>query len=208
MSKGIFVTFEGPDGCGKSTQIQLLFEWLGSIGRDVLLTREPGGTDIGEKIREVIKSVDNFKKICPLAEVMLFEACRAQHVVEKIAPAVAAGNVVLCDRFIDSSSVYQGIGRNIGIDVIDFLNKVAIGKCIPDLTFILDIPAECSLARIARRGGGCDRIEREGVEFFNTVRAGYLNLARTDKRFFVIDGTRSLDGIAQQIRDEFSARFY
>lgn len=207
MRKGIFITFEGPEGCGKSTQIHMLYRWLRETGHDTVLTREPGGTQIGEKIREVIKSVDNFDKICPLAEVMLFEACRAQHVHEKIIPALEMGQVVLCDRFIDSSTVYQGMARNIGVDVIHLLNDVAIGKCMPDLTFVFDISSDISFQRIAMRGDSCDRIEKEGVEFFNKVRAGYLNLARENDRFFVIDGTCSIEDIAGRIRDEFRSRF-
>jgi dTMP kinase len=204
---GHFITFEGIEGCGKSTQIQLLQEWLVSQGRSVILTREPGGTELGEQIRTLLKTGSAAKFFSPKAELLLFEASRAQHVEEKILPAIAQGDDVLCDRFFDSSVVYQGAARKIPDATIAFLNNFATGNLQPDLTIIIDITPKESIARLAARGSEIDRIEREGIDFFKAVRDGYLKMSRNNPRFVVVGGDQNIDDIQNEIRREYRARF-
>jgi dTMP kinase len=204
---GKFITFEGIEGCGKSTQIQLMAEWLTSLGRGVTLTREPGGTVLGERIREFIKTGTSAKFFSPKAELLLFEASRIQHVEEIILPALGCGNDVLCDRFYDSSTVYQGAARRIPWEYVSFLNNFASGGLVPDFTVLIDITPEESVARLAVRGGKIDRIELESMEFFRDVREGYLLLARSDPRFLIIDGCRDIDDIRGEIMEEYRERF-
>ena len=166
---------------------------LQGVGRSVLTTREPGGTEIGEQIRNIL--VHNLKgdEMTPETELLLFAASRAQHVRELIAPNLTKGVIVLCDRFLDSSTVYQGIARNLAADPVAQINRFAVGNAMPDLTFILDVPTKVSLARIKQRASDLpDRMERENIEFYEKVRAGYLLLAKSmPERVVVIDGTQN-----------------
>lgn len=189
---GKLISFEGPEGSGKSTQIAALAKHLQLLGREVLTTREPGGTEIGEQIRGIIVHNSKGDEMCPETEVFLFAAARAQLVRQVIAPALLEGRVVLSDRFLDSSTVYQGIARNLGSDPVQQINRFAVGSVMPDLTIIIDVPTEVSLQRIRLRASDIpDRMERENAEFFAKVREGYLLLAKSmPQRFTVIDGTQ------------------
>jgi dTMP kinase len=182
-SGGCFITFEGPEGAGKSTQIRHLGEWFRGEGRECVLTREPGGTGIGEDLRRILKHHQGMQPIADPAEVLLFAACRAQHVHEVIRPAMARGAVVLCDRFIDSTVAYQGYARGLDLEFIHRLNDFAVGGCRPDLTLLLDISPEESAERTLRRGEALlveDRIEAETREFHRRVRDGFLRIAQDE----------------------------
>jgi dTMP kinase len=200
-STGKLISFEGPEGSGKSTQITKLAKHLQLLGREVITTREPGGTEIGEQIRNIIVHNSKGDEMCPETELFLFSAARAQLVRQVIAPALAAGTYVLTDRFLDSSTVYQGIARNLASDPVQQINHFAVGNVIPDLTIVLDVPTEVSLARIRLRASDVpDRMERENAEFFAKVREGYLLLAKSlPARFHVIDGTQSEAAIEKDI---------
>ena len=198
---GKLVSFEGSEGSGKSTQIALLAKHLQLLGREVVTTREPGGTEIGEQIRNIIVHNSKGDEMCPETELFLFAAARAQLVREVIAPALMQGSIVLSDRFLDSSTVYQGIARNLANDPVQQINQFAVGNVMPDLTLILDVPTEVSLARIRLRASDLpDRMERENAEFFGKVREGYLLLARSmPQRFHVIDGTQPESVIEKEV---------
>ncbi|TAG27920.1 MAG: dTMP kinase [Verrucomicrobia bacterium] len=200
-SSGKLISFEGPEGSGKSTQIGLLARHLQLLGREVITTREPGGTEIGEQIRNIIVHNSRGDEMCAETELFLFSAARAQLVRQVIAPALVAGAVVLTDRFLDSSTVYQGIARNLASDPVQQINHFAVGNVMPDLTIVLDVPTEVSLQRIRLRASDLpDRMERENAEFFAKVRAGYLLLAEgMPERFHVVDGTRSEEAIAREV---------
>jgi dTMP kinase len=204
---GIFITFEGIECCGKSTQAGLLANRLVAKGIDVLPTREPGGTTLGENIRRILCGSSGSGYLSPIAEVLLFEASRAQHVAEKIVPAIDGGKVVICDRFTDSTLAYQGDGRGIDRSSIKFLNDFATQNRLPDLTIFIDIDVGESFRRICERNGIRDRMEGEGEEFFNRVRLGYLQIAAGDSRFVIIQGTGSRDSIGEAIFYEFTKRF-
>ncbi|MDR3144486.1 MAG: dTMP kinase [Puniceicoccales bacterium] len=204
---GIFVTFEGMECCGKSTQLHLLARWLRERGHDAIETREPGGTDIGESIRELLRSGNVSGTFSSRAEILLFEASRAQHMEEKILPAIAAGKIVLCDRFHDSTTVYQGVARAVDADAVSFLNGFASHGRVPDMTILLDIGVRESFRRMDARGAIRDRIESEDENFFQKVRDGYRMLAE-DVRFFTVDGMSSIAEIHGKIRDEFARRFF
>jgi dTMP kinase len=193
----VFVTFEGIDGSGKSTQAQLLAEGLARDGRDVVLTREPGGTELGERIRELLLHAG---EVSPWAEATLFAAARAQLVEAVIAPALARGADVVCDRYLDSSLAYQGIARGLGVDRVLALNMDAIRGLLPDVTFLLLIdPEEAAL----RSGEASDRIEREGGEFLREVDRAYRELGSTlATRIVTLDGSRPADEIAKEVRDK------
>lgn len=201
-SKGFFITFEGPEGAGKSSQVAKLAEYLSDRGKICVTTREPGGTEFAELIRQVVKSYSGIEKVHPETELLLMEAARAQHVREKIMPALEAGNVVICDRFSDSTSAYQGGARNLSMDVIAYLNDFASAERKPDVTFLLDIPPETGFRRISGRDSeGFDRFENEQIEFHHRVRQAFLALAQAEPaRFCVIDGTLDKDIIAEKIR--------
>ncbi|MDR1433358.1 MAG: dTMP kinase [Puniceicoccales bacterium] len=205
---GIFVTFEGIEGCGKSTQLSLLANWLSGSGLEVVVTREPGGTAIGERIRSILQTGDGSSIFSARTEILLFEASRAQHVEEKILPALETGKIVLCDRFFDSTVVYQGSARQIEADTVKFLNAFASHGCSPDMTIFIDIGVATSFKRIAARNGSRDRIELENELFFSKVRDGYLDLVRGDGRFFAVDGNVDAETVHAQIRDEFTKRFF
>ncbi len=201
--RGIFITFEGSEGCGKTTQIHLLAESLKAAGRRVILTREPGGTPVGEQIRHVLQHSDESADMTPAAELLLFAASRAQLVREIIEPALASGADVISDRFLDSTTVYQGIARRIPAETVEAINAFAVGRCVPDRTFILDLPAAQARERVIGRpgaGGAPDRIEREPIEFYERVRDGYLQLAAADpRRFVVLDASDAREEIARRI---------
>ena len=198
---GLFITFEGGEGCGKSTQIAALKARLEDMGKTVVQTREPGGTALGESIRSLLQHDDAGQGMSPEAELLLFAASRAQHVRELIAPAIAQGQIVLCDRFLDSTTVYQGVARAIDSKKVDTINQFAIGDTKPDLTILIDLPPEIGLARVhARSDGQLDRMEKEAIEFFQAVRQGYLDLAKSEpKRFLVLDGSQTVEELETQI---------
>ncbi|MBC2605687.1 dTMP kinase [Pelagicoccus albus] len=198
---GTFFTFEGPEGSGKSTQINLLAEELADLGHEVVVTREPGGTPIGEEIRHLLIHSSNGKDMSPETELLLFAAARAQLVRELIVPSLEKGSIVICDRFLDSTTVYQGAARSIASDPVAYINQFAVGPVTPDLTFILDVPHEESMRRVKRRVTDIpDRMEQENSEFYKKVRDGYLLLAGSmPERFHVVDGTRSLETNREEI---------
>lgn len=185
----VFITFEGIEAAGKSTLIAAVNDDLRFRGENVLVTREPGGTSLGDRIRHIWLDPAN-GGIDPLAEALLVSALRAQHVAEVIAPAARAGTTILCDRFFDATIAYQGFGRGLDIEMLLELSLLATSRIAPDLTLLLDIPAEISLARVRTRGNP-DRFELEDLAFHERVRAGYLELARRfGHRFVRLDGTQ------------------
>jgi dTMP kinase len=198
---GKLISFEGSEGSGKSTQITRLAEHLVGLGREVVTVREPGGTEIGEQIRNIIVHNSKGDEMCAETELLLFTAARAQLVREVIAPALLKGACVLSDRFVDSSTVYQGIGRNLALDPVNQINRFAVGNVMPDLTIVLDVPTKVSLQRIRQRATDLpDRMERENIDFYEKIRAGYLVLAKgMPSRFVVIDGTLKPDQIARKV---------
>jgi len=201
LPPGVLVSFEGSEGSGKSTQIVRLAAHLQELNRDVVSVREPGGTEIGEQIRSLIVHNTKGDEMCAETELLLFAAARAQLVRQVIAPALTRGAIVLTDRFLDSSTVYQGIGRNLALDSVDRINRFAVGNVMPNLTIVIDVPTEVSLARIRQRASDLpDRMERENIDFYNKVREGYLVLAKgMPDRFVVIDGTKSEELVAKRI---------
>lgn len=203
MSQGIFITMEGPDGSGKSTQIALLKEYLEKEGYDVLITREPGGTAISEAIREVILNKD-FREMSPVTEMLLYASARAQLIHEVVGPALEKGQAVISDRFVDSSLVYQGIARGLGVEKVYEVNLNAIGKYMPDVTFLLDLPAEVGIAR--KKGQkDLDRMELESLEFHKSVAQGYRDMAsRFPERIKSVDATRPVEEISDLIIREVS----
>ena len=191
MMQGLFITFEGPDGCGKTTQMKLLAEYLEKKGEKVVLTREPGGKGLGEKVREILLNYDG--EVSDRCESFLFLADRAQNIDIIVNPAVKAGKIVLCDRHIDSTVAYQGYGRGLDIERINMLNNLATNGKKPDLTFVFDVDVETSMKRVGKEK---DRMESAGVEFHNRVRQGYLELAKQEpQRIKVIDATKSIEEI-------------
>ncbi len=206
--RGIFITFEGSEGCGKSTQIELLRLALESEGRSVLLTREPGGSSIGEKIRHLLQHDADGEGMFSEAELLLFAASRAQLVREVIQPALTAGKVVISDRFMDSTTVYQGVARAISAEVVALINQFAVGDCIPELTFVLDLESEVGRERISAREG-LDRMERESAEFFERVRSGYLELARNEpRRVRLVDASLPREVLAIEILNHIRSNFH
>lgn len=190
----MFVTFEGADGSGKTTQAALLGERLAADGLEVVITREPGGTELGERIRELLLHAGD---VSPWAEAALFAASRAQHVDEVIRPALEHGAVVVCDRYVDSSLAYQGIARGLGLEAVLELNLAAVGGLLPELTFLLLLDPAASAARV---GGAPDRIEREDDGFHERVDAAYRELARRfPERIVVLDGRSDPVTIAEEV---------
>jgi dTMP kinase len=202
-----FITFEGGDGTGKSTQLKALESHLKAQGRSCVITREPGGTSLGKLIRQVLLEVGK-QPITSPAELFLYLADRAQHVQDVILPAIDAGKVVLCDRYTDSTLAYQGYGRGIDLKLLRQLNEVADRRVEPDLTLLLDCAVELGLSRTARRQlkarageGREDRFERERLEFHQRVREGFLELARAEpRRFRIIDASRPVGDVAREIQ--------
>jgi dTMP kinase len=203
MSRGAFITFEGSEGCGKSTQVLRLAARLEEAGVRTLITREPGGTAIGEKIRDLLQFAPESFAMTPEAELLLFEASRAQLVRETIAPALEQGTVVISDRFFDSTTVYQGVARRLSSEIVQTLNAFAIGDAVPNVTFILDVDLATARQRMLRRVRPVDkkdRMEQEPAEFYERVCQGYHELAKAEPdRFIVIDGAQSPDAIEEQI---------
>lgn len=193
---GIFITLEGIEGSGKTTQAARLRDYLVGRGLDVIVTREPGGSPIAEKIRKILLDPSN-KEMVPLAELFLYEASRTQHVAEIIAPALAAGKCVICDRFFDASTAYQGGARGIDTRAVERLNLLATGGRKPDLTIVLDLPADSGLKRLGR---SLDRLESESMEFHRRVREGYLLIAAGEpERVKVVDASGTIDDISLRI---------
>ena len=203
QKQGFFITFEGPEGAGKSSQVARLASYLESRGFLCLLTREPGGTPLAEKLRQVVKSHHGAEKVHPETELLLMEAARAQHVREVILPALADGKWVICDRFSDSTTAYQGGARNLSPDVIAILNDFASASRKPDMTFLMDLPPEEGFRRIrSRESEGYDRFENENLEFHRQVRAAFLAIAEAEpQRVKVIDAAQDIDFISKIIRD-------
>jgi dTMP kinase len=206
-----FITFEGSEGCGKSTQVSLLASRLTNAGIPLLVTREPGGTGIGEKIRHLLQFAPESIAMTPETELLLFEASRSQLVREVIQPALDRGTVVISDRFADSTTVYQGVARRLDQEMVGHLNKFAVGSCWPDLTFLLDIDVETASTRMLQRvrpSAGVDRMESEAPNFYEAVCRAYRELAaREPYRIRVIDGTRSIQEIENEVWDVISTRF-
>lgn len=195
MKRGLFITFEGADGCGKTTQLMLLAKYLKERGHDVVVTREPGAKGLGEKLRDILLNYDG--EVSSQCEAFLFLADRAQHMDVIVKPAVQKGKIVLCDRHTDSSVAYQGYGRGLDIERINLLNDIATGGKKPDLTFVFDIDIETSMARV---GSEKDRMESSGADFFNRVRNGYLQISKNEpQRVKVIDASKSVDVIHLQV---------
>jgi len=197
MNQGLFVSFEGIDGSGKSTQMQRCAQWLSEKGHDVVLTRNPGGTDLGLEIRQLLLHHPGF--VSPTAELMLYMADRAQHLDAVVLPALAAGKVVLCDRYGDSSVAYQGYGRGLDIAQINQLNTVATQGVQPQVTFLYTGPVETLLTRVQRRGQQ-DRLEQESVAFFERVQNGYQTIAAQNlQRFCCLDATLTEEALFAQL---------
>ncbi len=194
----LFVTFEGLDGSGKSTQVKLLAEYLESRGIVPLCTREPGGTVVGEQIRQVVLSTQN-DSIRHETEALLFSAARAQIVAELIRPALAAGRIVLCDRYADSTLAYQGYGLGLDLEALQAITRFATGGLVPDLTFYIDVPVAVGLAR--RYRGQVNRLDQKEILYHERVRAGYLQMVRAEpQRWVMIDGTHSIGTVQRAIR--------
>lgn len=195
MMQGLFITFEGPDGCGKTTQMKLLAEYFEKKGKEVVLTREPGGKGLGEKVREILLNYDG--EVSDRCESFLFLADRAQNIDIIVNPAVKEGKIVLCDRHIDSTVTYQGYGRGLNIDRINMLNNLATNGKKPDLTLVFDVDVETSMKRVGKEK---DRMESAGIDFHNRVRKGYLELAKQEpKRIKVLDATKSIEEIHKDV---------
>lgn len=199
-SKGLFVSFEGIEGCGKTTQAMLLAKWLKSRGHQVIVTREPGGTPLAEKIRKVLLDSRNHQ-MSPLTELLLLQASRAQHLDQVIIPALKAGKIVVCDRFADSSTAYQGYGRGMDLEMVKQLNQIAVDGCWPGLTLVFDLPVEQGFARAAKRKRALDRMEKQERAFHQKVRRGFKEIAKAEPaRVKVLDGSFPPDVIQAAVR--------
>jgi len=203
----LFITFEGPEGSGKTTQIQLLAAWLREQGQTVLATREPGGTAIGDRVRAILLDSDH-REMQPQTEILLFSAARAQIVGQIIRPHLARGGVVLCDRFADSTLAYQGYGRQLDLATLRLITAFATGGLQPDLTFCLDLPVDVGLQRKAAGAGEeWNRMEQETLAFHGRVRRGYLTLAQAEPaRWRVLDATQPVQALQAAMRAEVAAR--
>jgi len=206
MPHGVFITFEGSEGCGKTTQIQRLSARLEKAGQTVLVTREPGGTPLGESIRHLLKFADEGRDMTPETELLLFAASRAQLVRRVIEPALGEGTWVIADRFMDSTTVYQGVARRLDREAVRLINEFAVGARRPDLTFVLDVDHEETRRRLLRRPrplGAPDRMEQMPPEFYEAVREGYLVLARDEPdRFRVIQAGRSVEAVEEEVWEQ------
>lgn len=202
---GVFISFEGPEGSGKTTQIGLLADHLRAADHDVLIIREPGGTPIGDQIRAVLHNIANTAML-PEAEILLYSASRAQLVGQLIRPALALGKIILCDRFADSTIAYQGYGRRLDLDALRQITTFATGGLLPDLTLYLDIPVEQGLERkrraLALNEGEWNRLDQEPIAFHRRVRQGYLTLAASEPdRWVILDAWRSIEVVQEEIRE-------
>ena len=198
--RGKFITFEGIDGSGKSTQVELLSKYLEALSMDHLIVREPGGTDVGEKIREILLSKG--VKMTARTEFLLYSASRANLTEKIIIPALREGKIVISDRYFDSSTAYQGFGRGIEMEYVDVINRFATFGLVPDIIFIIDVRIETSIRRKNLR----DRIESEGLEFLEKVRKAYLEMAKKGERFVLIDGERDPNVIHDEIVNILKSR--
>lgn len=202
---GHFITFEGPEGAGKTTQVQKMAEIFRAAGREVIVTREPGGTEISTQIRRILLAAEN-KAMTSRTELLLYAADRAQHVDEKIRPALERGAVVLCDRYVDSTIAYQGFGRGLDLELIRELCRIATAGLMPVLTVLVDLPPEVGMARAVARGsadtgGEKDRIEAEAMDFHHRVREGFLSLAGEEPaRVQIVNGDQTIEEIHGDIR--------
>jgi dTMP kinase len=212
--RGLFITFEGIDGSGKTTQMRLVAAKLRSQGQAVVESYEPGGTPIGTQVRRILLDSAN-QELCPTAELLLYFACRAQNVEQSILPALREGKIVLSDRFTDSTLVYQGVGRGLGKDVVLALDSIACRGLVPDLTLLIDIDLETSLARAHARnralreneGSAETRMDDQAVDFHRRVRDAYAELAASEShRFIVIEGRRTVEAISQDVWRAVAAR--
>jgi dTMP kinase len=196
--RGKFITIEGTEGVGKTTNIEYIKQWLENNGISYVNTREPGGTPFAEEIRQVLLA-NREENVCSKAELLMMFAGRAQHIDQVIEPQLAQGNWVLCDRFTDATYAYQGAGREMGNDVIERLEAMVQGDMRPDLTLVLDVPVELGLKRAVKRSEP-DRFEREKADFFNRVRQAYLSMAtNSPQRYKIIDASRTLEQVQTQI---------
>lgn len=196
--RGLFITFEGIDGSGKTTQIRKLRQMFESENIPFEVIREPGGTMIGEKIRSVLLDKEHMN-MTPETELLLYEAARAQIVSERIIPALTAGKTVICDRFYDSTVAYQGYARGLNLEAIEYVNKIATGGLEPDLTFLLDMSAEDAASRMGGRKTDQDRLESEGLHFMEKVREGYLALSKKNRRMIYLNAAAPIEAVWQQI---------
>lgn len=201
QAKGLFITFEGSEGTGKTTQIQKLAGRLRSLGKNVVLSREPGGTPLGEEIRHLLQHAESGRGMGKRTELLLFAASRAQHVDALIKPGIEKGGIVISDRFLDSTTVYQGVARAIDAAAVDFINQFAIDAVWPDITVVIDLNPEEGFSRIKDRSPGLpDRMEQEHINFYKAVRQGYLDLAEKEpQRFLVVDGALKAENVAEDI---------
>jgi dTMP kinase len=200
----VFITFEGIDGVGKSTQVELLIAHLESQGKTVCRTHEPGGTELGVEIRHLL--LHRKGEVAPRAEALLYAADRAHHVATKIRPALERGEVVVSDRYMDSSIAYQGSGRHLGFDQIRELSMFAVDGLLPDLTVLLDLDAGAAQARRNKTGEEPDRLEREKIEFFETVRQAFLDLAKTEpQRWLILDASQAVEDMQSKIRERVAS---
>ena len=195
MKKGLFITFEGIDGCGKTTQINLLNEYLKNKNYNTILTLEPGGSDIGKELRKILLHYDGF--VDDMCELLLYLADRAQHTRTVIMDNIEKGNIVLCDRYIDSTLAYQGYARGGDIEKINLLNNIATKGLKPDITFLFDIDTVIAQTRV---GSVKDRLEKESMDFHNKVRQGYLEIANENTRIKVIDSTKTIEEIFEEVK--------
>lgn len=201
QSLSLFITFEGPEGCGKTTQMHLLAPYLRNQGYNVLTTREPGGTPIGDRVRVILLDTAH-REMCASTEFLLFSAARAQHVAEVIRPHLQAGGIVLCDRFADSSLAYQGYGHRRDLRELRMISQYATGGLVPDVTFYLDLPVDVGLRRkLQGEGDAWNRMEQKEIAYHERVRAGYLAMsAEEPDRWIVMDGTRDMRELQLAIR--------
>ncbi|MGL4521730.1 MAG: dTMP kinase [Bacilli bacterium] len=204
-TRGTFITIEGPEGAGKTSVIVKIKAFLEGLGYEVVTTREPGGIAISESIREIILDSKN-TGMDARTEALLYAAARRQHLVEKVIPALNAGKIVLCDRFVHSSYVYQGIARGLGVEEIKQLNDFAIEDCYPDAVFLLDLPAEIGLSRIHKhRTNEINRFDLEDIAFHNSVREGYLQLLKTERNMIKVNANQPLEIVEQELLQNVEA---
>ncbi|SDI94708.1 dTMP kinase [Pseudomonas abietaniphila] len=205
MATGRFIVCDGNNGAGKSSVIADLREWLSAAGHEVMVTREPGGTPIGEKIREVVLSPET-PELCDTTELLLFAAARAQHLQEKIIPAIEAGVIVICDRFTPATIAFQHYGRGLPLDLVQAINGIALNGFKPDLNIILDLDPILGMQRVASRGGKLDRMEMQKTEFLSRAREGFLRQAKEDPvSFTIVDASRSFDSVVKDVRSAAQA---
>lgn len=204
QKKGFFITIEGPEGAGKSTQLQKLAEYLESLGATCIRTREPGGTPLAEVLRNVVKEYNGDEKVFPETELLLMEAARSQHMNVLVLPNLEVGNIVICDRFSDSTLAYQGYARNLDMEIIEKLNLFASGNRVPDLTLLMDLTPEDGFARTRKRQetlGQFDRFEVEKIDFHQKVRNGFLAIAKENPaRVKIINASRTIEEIFADVK--------